>query len=104
MAEALPLRFLAKRFIPQQRFPVLVELVDESNRVKTKVSSWKFSNRAITLDLAALDLIDGGGAEGLGCFPGIAAVADRPDIRGIIGTRGGGDHGIGKQLLLNGEL
>src|SRR5881394_1009375 len=99
MPELLPLRFLAKFLVPKQRLTVLLELVDERDGVKTKVRPGEIVARAVALDFAALDVVDGrGGARLRGLAP-IAAVADYPNLGRVVGPRCGRDSRVIEQAL-----
>ena len=104
VAEILPLRFFAEFFEGEEGFAVLLEIVDERDGVEAEVCAGEIGGGAVALDFAALDLVNRGGAEGLGGFAGVTAVADGPDIGGVVGAGGGGDAGVAEQSFLDREL
>jgi hypothetical protein len=86
--ETFALCLLAKFFVPQQRLAVLIELVDEGDRVKAKVRSRELAVAiAVALDLTALDVIDARAAERLARLARVGAVPRGPDVRGVIRAR-----------------
>ena len=102
--EFFPLRLLAKFLVPQQRFAVLLQVVDERDRVETEIRAGKLAAVAVALNLAALNLVNARRAERLRRFARVATVAHRPNIRGVIRARGGRDVGVLEQPFLDGEL
>src|SRR5512133_2589366 len=104
IAELFALGVLAKVFEGQERLPVLVQVVDKRHRIEAQVGAWKTVCATVALELSALDLVDRGGPEWLRGLRGIAAVAHRPNISGIIGASRRGDRGISKQTFLDREL
>ncbi len=101
VAKFLSLGFFAKFFEPEKRLAVLVQVVDESDGVKTEIRAGKIGARAVAIQLAALDVIDAGAAEWLGCFARVAAMPNRPNIRGVVRACGGRHLRIAKQPFLN---
>ena len=100
MPELLPLGLLAKFLVPKQRLAVLLEIVDERDRVEAEVRAGKIAAAvAVALDLAALDVIDARAAERLARLARVAAVAHRPDVGGVVRARGGRDVRVLEQAL-----
>ena len=72
--EFLPLGFLAKFLIPKQCFAVLLQFVDERDRVEAEVRAGEIFGRTVAFDLAALDMRNARAAERLARLARVTAV------------------------------
>src|SRR6266511_864141 len=104
MPELLPLRFFTKCLVPKQGLAVLLQVVDERDRVEAQVRAGEIVARAVALDLAALDVVDGRAAKRLRWLARVAAVAHGPHVGRVVGARGGRDAGVVIEPFLDGEL
>ena len=104
MSEFLALGFLAELLVPLQRLPVARQVVHECDRIKAEVGAGEFPQRAVALNTAALNVVDGRAAERLGRLARVAAVADGPDVGRVVGARGGRDTRVFEQSFLDRDL
>ena len=82
---------------------VLLQVVHEGDGVEPEVGAGELIRGAVALDLAALDLVNGRRAEGLGRLAGVAAVAHGPDIGGVVRARGRRHVRLAEQPFLDRE-
>jgi hypothetical protein len=105
MPESLSFRLFPKLLVPEQRFAILFQLVDEGDRVEAQVRAGEFpATIAVALDLAALDVVDARTSEWLARFARVGAVSRRPDVRRVVRSRGGRDVRILEQPFLDRNL
>jgi len=103
VAEALRLRLQPEVAIGLQRGAVELGVVVEGERVEAEVGA-EGALPLIAGDLAALGVVDGGGAEGAGRLVRVVARAGgEPDVGGVVGADGGGDVAVVEQPLLDRE-
>src|SRR5439155_8045474 len=88
VTETFALRLFAKFLEPLEGLAVRFELVDKCAGIQTEVRPGEFVGRPVTLDLAALNVVNGRAAEGLRRFARVTPVAHRPDVGRVVGPRG----------------
>ena len=88
------LRLFAKRLVPQQRFPVLFQVVHKRHGIKTQVRAGESFPGPITGHLAALDMVNRRAAERSRGLAGVTPVAHHPDVRRVVRAGGGRDRRI----------
>src|SRR5262249_50513742 len=104
ISELLALGFFPECFESQERFPILLEFINKSDGVKPQVRPRELLPGSVALELAALNLVNGGRAEGLRRFAGITPVTNGPNVGRIVCPRRGRDGRRAKETFLDRQL
>src|SRR5205823_4798408 len=102
MSEALALRLQAEQLVLFQGFSVQSGIVIERDAVKSEIGAhaplWR-----LTIDVAALDVVQSRGAKGEGRLSRISATADNMDIGRVIDPRRWSHGAVIEDPLLNSQ-
>lgn len=103
VAEVFAFGLLAEFLEGGEGAVVALDAVGEGDGVEAEVGA---ADRfiGVAIELAAFDVVDGGGAEGAGGLFDVIAAPNDPDVGGVVGAGGGGDGGVGEELFADGEL